>query len=422
MTKSPLAGLCMLLCLLFCGVSVEGMQDSAAPVALVYWLKGEAALTIPSEERRPLRLFDRLPVGTTVEAGPGSRLALAFANGRRYELGERSRVTLGPADLSLRSGPVRALRSVPPLPRLLPIAEEDRPGVCAGAVRIRAERISGLYPRCGTATLAGATILRFESVEGTGKYQIEVHDRQGNVIFTVETTASNVNVPAGLLRPDVRYHWTVRTIERVGPVAKGEADFLTLHADKAEAREALRKAVEAAGDGVPLALLAEVDRSLGMLLEARDGLRAAARSSPGDTALAEELATVEGQLKDDRAVLPEPQGESCAAQILHTWGEMLRRRGAEDRAEVYFRLALRLVPEGSLAEARELSALGNLARRRGDLTAAEDLLQQAFSIREKLAPGSLDLASSVGDLAVVAALRGDIVAAEEGFSKALEQQ
>ncbi len=291
-----LAGLCGLLCLLFCDVSAEGARDSAEPVALVYWLRGEATLTVPSEERRPLRLFDRLPAGATVEAGPGSRLALAFANGRRYELGERSRATLGPENLSLRSGPVRSLPPVPPLPRLLPIAEEERPGLHAGAVRIRAERIAGLYPHRGASALADASSLHFEPVEGAGKYGIEVHDRQGNVIFAAETTASSMNIPAGLLRPGVRYDWTVRTIERVGPVIKGEAGFVTLPRQTAEAREALRKAVEASGDGASLALLAEVDRSLGMLLEARDELRGALRNSPGDAMLAAELAELERRL------------------------------------------------------------------------------------------------------------------------------
>jgi CHAT domain-containing protein/Tfp pilus assembly protein PilF len=576
-----LAGLCVLLCLLSWNGPVEGARNSAEPVALVYWLQGEATLTVPSEERRPLRLFDRLPAGTIVEVGPDSRLTLAFANGRRYELGERSRATLGPANLSLRSGPVRPLRPVPPLPRLLPIAEEEQPGLRAGAVRIRAERITGLYPRRGAATLADATSLHFEPVDGAGKYQVEVHDRQGNVIFEAETVTSTVNISAGFLQPGVPYHWTVRTIERVGPVAKGEAGFVALPRKTAEAREALRRSLEKAGDGASLALLAEVDRSLGMLFEARDGLRAAVERLPGDVALAEELAVIEEQLEDDQAVplervvieviapgsagersglqrgdelcawssesggsgvlrtpfdlghvkiehaprgivtlqgfregkekiwhVPpgvwdiearptfepgllalyeqgrsriaagdldagaalwrsvlealegqaapehapwlesrlakafaaagrwpeadeaweraarrlEVQATSGAAQILDEWGRMLGRRDALDRSEVCHRRALLLEPDESLGAARELSALGTIARQWDDLATAEALLRHAYSIREKLAPASLDLASSVTDLGYLAALRNDVAAAEERFSKALELQ
>jgi CHAT domain-containing protein/Tfp pilus assembly protein PilF len=576
-----LAGFCGLLCLLFCDVSAQGARDSAEPVALVYWLRGEATLTVPSEERRPLRLFDRLPAGATVEVGPGSRLALAFANGRRYELGERSRAMLGPADLSLRSGPVRTLPSVPPLPRLLPIAEEERPGLSAGAVRIRAERFAGLYPRRGAAALAGVTVLRFEPVEGAGKYGLEVQDRQGNVVFAIEVTASPVSLPAEVLQPGTHYHWTVRTLERVGPVAKGEADFVTLPSGLAQKRETLRTAVEAAGDGASLVLLAEVDRSLGMLIESRDGLRAAVEKSPGDAALAEELAVIERQLEEDQTVPPEKvvieaitpgsageraglqpgdelsawssesggsgvlrtpfdlghvkiehaprgivtlqgfregkektwhvspgvwgiearpaldpdllamyeqgrqrlaareldagaalwrsmlealerqaapehtswlesqlakafavagrwpeadaaweraarrlevQATSGAAQVLDEWGRALGRRDALDRSEACHRRALLLEPEESLGAARELGALGTIARQRNDLKDAEDLLRQAYSIREKLAPGSLDLAASITDLGYLAGLRNDVAAAAEHFSKALELQ
>jgi hypothetical protein len=289
-------GLGALLCLLPCGPVSAGEQGPGKPVALVYSLAGEAALVVPTQSRRPLRLFARLPAGATVEVAAGSRLAMAFANGLRYELGERSRVRLGPAGLAARSGPVRPLPRVPPLPRILPIAEEDQAGPRAGAVRVRTERIAGLYPCHGAAVLAGATGLRFQPVDGAVRYQVEVHDRQGNVVFETETPFSVVDLPAGALQPGRRYGWTVRTVERVGPVAKGEAEFVTLLARSAVEREALRRAVEAAGDGASLALLAEVDRSLGLLAEARDELREAVRASPKDAALAADLAALERRL------------------------------------------------------------------------------------------------------------------------------
>ena len=170
-----------------------------------------------------------------MEVDPDSRLALAFANGLRYELGEGARVTLGAKDIGSRTGPVRPLPRVPPFPRLASIAEEDRPGPRAGAVRVRAESISELYPNEGAATLAGSTTLRFEPVHGGSKYRIEVQDRQGNQIFEAETAAASVTLPAGILRPGVRYGWTVRTIDRVGPIAQGKADFVTL-SDELERR------------------------------------------------------------------------------------------------------------------------------------------------------------------------------------------
>lgn len=118
----------------------------------------------------------------------------------------------------------------------------------------------------------------------------------------------------------------------------------------------------------------------------------------------------------------EAQAAPGAAQILNEWGRMLGRRDALDRSEACHRRALLLEPEESLGAARELSALGTIARQRDDLAAAEDLLRQAYSIREKLAPASLDFASSVTDLGYLAGLRNDFAAAEERFSKALELQ
>jgi hypothetical protein len=269
-------------------------QEAPQPVAaLVYSLAGEASLQAPGTTGRPVRLFDRLAAGTSVEVGPDSRLELAFQNGRRYELGERSRVTVGAKDLVSRSGNVGSLPSVPPLPRLSPIAAEDRPGPKAGAVRIRAERIQGLYPCRGATTLPAGTVLRFQPVPGAGRYRIEAQDTQGRVVFRAETVKTETEVPDGILHPGTRYHWTVRTVDRPGSVARGEADFVTLSGHTAREREELRSALTAEGRGESLALLAAIDRSLGLLLEARWALEEALARSPGDSSLAEELAALE---------------------------------------------------------------------------------------------------------------------------------
>lgn len=274
----------------------DAARSSTAPVALVYALTGQAELTLPAAQPQPLRLFDRLPAGTVLAARPGCRLELSFANGRRYELVGGALARLGRADLVSRSGPVRALPKVPPLPALAAIAEEERPGPRAGAMHIRSERISGLYPQAGAAVLAGAATLRFAPVSGGGTYRVEVQDPRGKVVFEIATTASEVPVPAGRLRPGRRYVWSVRTVERAGPVAQGRADLVTLSGKDARMRERLRAALAREGDGAAWALLAAVDESLGLLAEARDGLQAAVESSPGDLQLAADLAELERDL------------------------------------------------------------------------------------------------------------------------------
>src|SRR6185295_17910572 len=113
--------------------------------------------------------------------------------------------------------------------------------------------------------------------------------------YAAETTTSAVILPSGVLQPGTRYQWTVRTL--VGSLTRGEADFITVPLRTAEAREALRRAVEAEGGIDSLALLAEVDRCLGLLPEARDELREVIRGSAG-AAVLYHLGAVETELGD----------------------------------------------------------------------------------------------------------------------------
>lgn len=346
-------------------------RDSAKPVALIYALEGEAALTAPPEKRKLLRLFDRLPARTLVEVGPDSRLALAFADGHRYEFGARSRAILGPADLSGQSGPVRPLPEVPPLPCLVPEFEVSFGANCLRWERVeslRDEKIAGLHPHCGISILAGAITLRFEPIEGREIYRVELyeHERnvmvsmsQGDMVFAVETTTSAATLPLGILQPGLRYQWTVRTL--VGSLIKGEAEFIALPLQAAEAREALRRAVEKEGSTDSLALLAEVDRCLGLLPEARNELREVVRGSTGTTALYH-LGAMEADL-----------GELTSAE------EHLQRALASQEA----------LKPGSIDVADILKQLGILAWKRGDLQAAEAFHRRALEIKEKLAQGSL---------------------------------
>jgi hypothetical protein len=266
----------------------------AAPAAIIYGLTGEAFRIDPGQQRRPVSLFDRLPAGAVLEVGPDARLALAFATGRRWELEAGARVTLGPADLATRSGDVRQLPTVPTLPRLLPIRERDHPGSHAGAVRIRGERIAGLYPRHGAKALAGETVLRFEPVAGAPRYRIEIQDSQGATVFRTDVEAPPVQVPAGSLHPGGTYRWTVRTLDRPGAIARGDAELVLLSEDTARAREKARQILASEGLG-SLPLLAEIDSGFGLWAEAREDLRNALAGGSGDPALRNALEGIEMQ-------------------------------------------------------------------------------------------------------------------------------
>jgi len=257
------------LCLLPYKSPAAAARHPNQPVALVYSLAGEAKLKPRARRWRPLRLFDRVSAGATLELGPGSRLALALVNGIRYELGEGSRVTLGPKDLASRTGPVRPLPPAPPLPRLSPIAEDDHPGPRAGAVRIRSEIISGLYPDRGATSLASATRLRFDPSPAAPKYRVQIVDQEGKVVFNIDTQASEVNVPPEILAPGGTYRWTVETRDRPGAVARGEATLVTLDASQVRAREELRRWGQRSGAAGDLRLAEAVDHALGLREESR---------------------------------------------------------------------------------------------------------------------------------------------------------
>jgi CHAT domain-containing protein/tetratricopeptide (TPR) repeat protein len=251
-------------------VTMPLYAESPKPVAIVYSLAGKVSMAAPKTASRPLRLFDRLPAGTALEVGPGSRLALAFMNGLRYELREGSSVMVGAKDLASRKGPVRPFPRVPPLPRLSPIAAEDHPGPRAGAVRIRSEIISGLHPDRGAVSLASAIRLRFDPVPVATQYRVQIVDPEGQSLFRVDIQDTEVSVPPGILAPGGTYRWTVETHDRPGAVARGEAALVVLDARRARAREELRLWTQGSGVLDDLQLLKGVDRALGLWEEPDD--------------------------------------------------------------------------------------------------------------------------------------------------------
>jgi hypothetical protein len=282
------------------GASALG-QEAQSPVAIVSALTGTASLTLPAEKgTTPLRLFEWLSPGSVVEVARESSVTLVFSSGVRYELGGTAKATAGASALASSSGPVRHLPAVPPLPKLSPIVETVRTGPRSGAVRIRGATMTHLYPDAGSATLADSTVLRFMPVPDASRYRVEVETETGTSVFHVETPSSIVNVARGILKPGARYYWQVRTLDRIGQVARGAAEFVTLGADTAGARARLEESLEREGDASSLALLAEIDRRLGLHVEAREKFRTAVARTPADVALRQALDRLEQQLAADR--------------------------------------------------------------------------------------------------------------------------
>jgi CHAT domain-containing protein/tetratricopeptide (TPR) repeat protein len=67
-----------------------------------------------------------------------------------------------------------------------------------------------------------------------------------------------------------------------------------------------------------------------------------------------------------------------------------------------------------------LNSLGLVARDRGDLRAAREYHERALTIREKLVPGSRDVAGSLNNLGMVAVDEGDLAGARDFYQRALD--
>jgi len=267
--------------------SASGQPNN--PAAIVYSLVGAAShLDRPGKAARPVALFDWLPAGTVLKVASGSRLALAFASGNRWALGGGATATLGSAGLAFHRGDVRPLQSVPHLP-VAPVRNDERDGwrtgarVVPGAISVRSETISGLYPDRGSTSLASAVQLRFKAVPPAPKYRVEIIDQESKVVFRIETEASEVAVPPETVAPGRSYRWTVETLDRPGAMARGEATLVTLDASQAQAREELRRWAQSSGAMDDLQLLEGVDKALGLREESRPAAEDARCpfSSPG---------------------------------------------------------------------------------------------------------------------------------------------
>ena len=262
-------------------------QQKASPsekrAGLISELSGRASVRkAPSAPASTVERFAAIADGAVLELGPDSRAVLVLARGRRFELGAQARVNVHADQLGSRSGPVRELPSLPALPPL--VALDAKAPKALGGVRLRSTGATGLSPS-GSSALAVRTTLRFTPVEGAATYRIEVEDEQGRVVFGVQTTSAEVSIPADVLRPGTSYYWTVRTLDRAGPQARGAAGFTTLRHDEAQAREDLKRQLHEEGGASSLALLAAIDRQLGLYEEALDGFRAALARAPNDEAL-----------------------------------------------------------------------------------------------------------------------------------------
>jgi hypothetical protein len=265
---------------------------STSALAVVGSLTGVASFS-QGTSRKPVALFDWIAEGSEIMLPAGSSLTLVFADGRRFALAGESRVRVAAVGPELVTGTLHALEPVPPLPRLSGIAPAARPGTRSGALRVRGEGLRGLYPHAGVAALPDSTVLRFPVADPVG---VEIQDESGKSVFQVETRVDCVPVPQGVLEPGKWYHWEVQEPKERGSSPVAEAEFFTLAREDLERRAALKARLEKQGDAGGLALIAAVDRRLGLLAESRAELVTAFARAPKDVELSRALEDLDREL------------------------------------------------------------------------------------------------------------------------------
>jgi hypothetical protein len=272
-------------------------ERTSKPIAaLISDLSGKATVTATSPGGTSnAQRFDAIEIGATLEIGAESRAVIVLAGGQRFELGPKARATIATKHLASASGPVTELPPLPALPRISAL-DESRPKGPPGGVRLRVPSIAGLRP-FHTVTLADRTTLRFKPVSGASRYAVEIESDAGRRVFGIESTTAEVVVPAGVLTPDTSYYWTVQTLDKFSGAARGSSEFRTLSAKDAQLREALRRSLETEGGDNHLALLAEIDRRLGLDEEALAGFRAVLAKNPDDVAIQQAVRRLEKLLE-----------------------------------------------------------------------------------------------------------------------------
>lgn len=273
--------------------------DAPEFVAVVTNLSGHASVLTPAGKKNAISLFSWLPAASIIETSAASALTLVFANGNRYEVSERTRLSLTRSGPNILTGSVRALDPLPPIPRLAAIANAAQAGARAGAIRLRGEsgaRIYNMYPRFDTKSLPDHTILRFDAVPGATRYVVKLEDESGHSVFDAATQLTAIAVPASVLRPGSRYRWEFCTVDRTGPPVQGEEEFSTLSEEDIRQRAALYAALQKQDDAASLALMADVDQRLGLWSEAREEFRAAIAKIHTDSSYRQALTEMDDRL------------------------------------------------------------------------------------------------------------------------------
>lgn len=268
-------------------------------VAMIESVKGQVTIRLPGATTEIAASgLEWLPAGTALEVHHESSATLILINGHHYELRAGAKATVATDGLSYTAGPVRELKPLPPIPKFVPIVDDDESA--PGAVRFRGPNDpQDLYPRNGVAALPSSVTLLFSPLREASAYDITLVDEAGETVLRQRTSSTSLVVPPDKLREGVHYSWHVRAIGSAGVLGQGAAEFVTLSRENIEERTRFAEALRDAPETSRLTLLADVDLRLGLIAEARAEFEAALRLNPSDAAIQRALARI-GLLSVDK--------------------------------------------------------------------------------------------------------------------------
>jgi hypothetical protein len=279
----------------FFGMAAMLLAADEPVAAVLASIEGKVTVSSPDGRApRGAQVFDWLKAGTSIETGAGARALVVLANGKRYQLEEHSRATVRDGILRGPAGKIRPLPGLTEMPRL---AATSDAGSSAAAVRIRGPKLRNCYPSPNAAILSTQAILSFAPVTEIKSYLAEVQDDAGNVIHHAELSAPAVMLPSGLLKPGRRYYWEVQGVVAAGEAPRCEAEFTILAVEDEIRRAAFKAGVDKSGDGDSLALLAEIDRRLGLFREAREEFASALNRSSEPEAIRSALRQIDARMQ-----------------------------------------------------------------------------------------------------------------------------
>lgn len=270
----------LLLALLVAAAAPASDTPPAAGTALAALVQGDCAVRAAAGGPAvPLRLLDSVAPGGRVETGRDGRLVVVFLTGERFEMGPLSSARVGTKSLDETKGTVRPLVPVSAKVALAPLASPLDASRRAGAVRVRGDERPAMYPADGATLATGDAVLRFGAVPGAERYAVAVEDEAGNTVFSVQTGATRVALPAAVLKEGATFFWRVRAR---GPGLSGtgrEERFATLGPGDVRRWEEARANL-APSDPSLRALLAATASSLGLRRESCLAARPPAGAAP----------------------------------------------------------------------------------------------------------------------------------------------